>query len=108
MLKNGHELNCVVAKFLDARQNILGKFFVRPNTSFGGGDSDVSFIDFCACWFRRWRILKFVYFRCRGIPESGIVDRRYSQVLCDSLYPSGKTFNPFSSRNDHRNLFKMS
>ncbi len=46
-----HELNCVVAKFLDARQNILGKFFVRPNTSFGGGDSDVSFIDFCACWF---------------------------------------------------------
>jgi hypothetical protein len=43
---------------------------------------------------RAW-VFEFVDFGLWGVPEAGVVDRRFCQVLCDILDPGGDSFNPF-------------
>lgn len=91
VLHNGHELDDVVAEILDSGQDVCSELFVRCDLGIRGGDADVCFVDSSAEWLWWSRVLEDVALVLGRIPEAGIVDGRYVEVLGDSCDPSGDT-----------------
>jgi len=68
-------LDDVVTELVNPRKDISGEFLVSPNSRFGRGYSNMSFIYANSFGFRRTRVLKGIAFIGRRIPEASIVDR---------------------------------
>ena len=104
MLHNRHELNRIVPETFDSPKDVLCKFFVPPYAHLCGRDTNVRLVHFDRFWFRRSRVLPLVTFAGGRVPEACIVDRRYLQILSDTLDPCGKALNSLAAGGEHGNL----
>ena len=89
VLHDGHKLDDVVAKVLDAWEDILCELFVGCNLGVWAGNANVCFVDPGALGLRWPLVLPLVL--CGRVPEASIVHWADTQVLCNSLDPCRKS-----------------
>jgi hypothetical protein len=88
VLHDGHELDDIVPKVTDARQDVVGELFVCRDFAVGRGDSDVGLVDAGALGLRGALVLENVL--VGRVPETGIVDGGDIEVLGDAGDPGGE------------------
>jgi len=89
MFHNRHELDGIVAQLLDTWEGITRKLCVGSDTIFARRDPDMSFIDTRVPRGGWGRVFELVTLFLGGIPESGVVRRRDTEILSDPTDPSG-------------------
>ena len=92
VLHDGHELDGVVAKVFDARQDVVGELLVGCDLWIGRGDANMSLVNPQA--LRLWwsLVLEDVALVLGWVPEASVVHGRYVQVLGNSSNPGWDTF----------------
>lgn len=98
MLHYCHKLDAIVSERLYPRQDVGGELLVCCDLWLRRGYANVCFVDAQALGLRRCFVFENISRLGWGIPEAGIIDGRDRDVLCDSLDPSRKAFDPLSSR----------
>jgi hypothetical protein len=88
VLHDGHELDNIVPKVADARQDVVGELFVCRDFAVGRGDSDVGLVNAGALGLRGALVLENVL--VGRVPETGIVDGGDTEVLGDAGDPGGE------------------
>lgn len=108
MLHNGHKLDDVVSKLLDAREHVLGELLVCGYTKLRRGNSNMGLVDTHALGLLGARVLECIPLTGWGIPEPGVVGRRYREILRDILDPRRKAIYELPIGEEKGDLIKVS
>jgi len=93
VLHDRHELNSIIPKILNSRQDILRKLLVRAYPTFRSRDTDMGLIDRCVLGLGRARVLEYVCVRLGRVPKAGIINGGDAQVLGDAFDPGWQAFD---------------